>query len=157
MVVVGGYHSEGSFTDPKTNRNVHYDNVQFGCFADKWPAKIGLDDTTYIRFGTPFKVIKVPTAAVVSGLGLPFSLGESSRDVLKRFDFENLLVGGEILPVYDEHGKVESVVFSLNDGSTAEVSGDSLGDVSVENVTLEELAENKKEASEGSGKSKKSA
>lgn len=155
MIVVGGYHKEGSFSDPKTNRSVHYDSVEFGCLADKWPAKIGLDDTNYLRFGSPLKLIKVPTAAVVTALNIPFSLNENSRDVLKRFDFEGRIVGGEILPVYDEKGRVESVVFSLNDGETTEVPANMLDDVKVEDTTLDEFADNAKKAADTSGKSKK--
>lgn len=156
MIVVGGYHKEGTIVDQATHRTNHYDSIEFGCFADKWPAKIGLDDTNYIRFGTPLKLVKVPTAAVVAALGIPFSLNESSREVLKRFDFEGRVVGGEILPVYDEKGRVESVVFSLNDGETAEVSANMLDDVKVEDTTLSEFEENAKKAAETPGtKSKK--
>ena len=156
MIVVGGYHKEGTIVDQATYRTNHYDSVEFGCFADKWPAKIGLDDTNYIRFGTPLKLVKVPTAAVVAALGIPFSLNENSREVLKRFDFEGRVVGGEILPVYDEKGRVESVVFSLNDGEMAEVPANMLDDVKVEDTTLSEFEENAKKAAEPSGsKSKK--
>lgn len=156
MIVVGGYHKEGTIVDQATHRTNHYDSVEFGCFADKWPAKIGLDDTNYIRFGTPLKIVKVPTAAVVAALGIPFSLNENSREVLKRFDFEGRVVGGEILPVYDEKGRVDSVVFSLNDGETAEVPANMLDDVKVEDTTLSEFEKNTKKAAETSGsKSKK--
>lgn len=156
MIVVGGYHKEGTIVDQATHRTNHYDSIEFGCFADKWPAKIGLDDTNYIRFGTPLKLVKVPTAAVVAALNIPFSLNENSREVLKRFDFEGRVVGGEILPVYDEKGRVESVVFSLNDGEMAEVPANMLDDVKVEDTTLSEFEENTKKAAETSGsKSKK--
>lgn len=156
MIVLGGYQSEGTVVDKVTQRPNHYDSVWFGCFADKWPSKIGLDDTNYIRFGAPVKLIKIPTAAVVAALGIPFALNENSREVLKRFDFEGRVVGGEILPVYDEKGKVESVVFSLNDGETAEVPANMLDDVKVEDTTLSEFEENAKKAAETSGsKSKK--
>lgn len=156
MIVLGGYQSEGTIVDQITHRTNHYDSVVFGCFADKWPAKIGLDDTNYFRFGTPVKVVKIPTAAVVAALGISFVLNESSRDILRRFDFEGRVVGGEILPVYNEKGKVESVVFSLQDGETAEVPANMLDDVKVEDTTLSEFEDNAKKAAETSGsKSKK--
>ncbi len=156
MIVIGGYQKEGTIVDQITHRTNHYDSIEFGCFADKWPAKIGLDDTNYFRFGTPLKLVKVPTAAVVAALGIPFMLNESSRDILRRFDFENRVVGGEILPVYNEKGKVESVVFSLQDGEKAEVPANMASDVIVEDTTLSEFEENAKKAAETSGsKSKK--
>ncbi len=136
MVIIGGYHKEGTVTDQATGRSNHYDSVELFCFADKWADHIGLDDTDYIRFGTPVKVIKVPTAIIVSALGLPFGLGESSRAVLKRFDFENKLVGGKFLPVYNDKGKVESCSFSFVDGSSASISLSTADGASIENTTL---------------------
>ena len=152
MIVVGGYQKEGTIVDQVTHSTNHYDNIEFGCFADKWPAKIGLDDTNYFRFGTPLKLVKVPTAAVVAALGISFMLNENSRDILKRFDFENRVVGGEILPVYGEKGRVESVVFSLQDGEQKEVPANMVADVTVEDTTLAEFSENSKKAADNKSK-----
>lgn len=114
MTVINGYQSKGVIEETK----LAYDNVVLTCFADSWPEKIGLADTTYLRFGPATKTIKIPTGVLVDCLGIKFTLGDDSRDVLKRFDFENKIVGAEIMPVYNEKGKVVSVSFNFADGST---------------------------------------
>lgn len=130
MCVINGYQSKGVIEET----NLPYDNIVFTCFADAWPDKIGLNDTTYFRFGQPTKIVKVPTSVLVDCLGIPFSLGDDSRDVIRRYDFENLIVGAEVLPVYNEKGKVQSISFSLTSGADVTVPGDK---VTVEDVKLD--------------------
>ena len=130
MYVINGYQSKGVIEET----NLPYDNIVFTCFADAWPEKIGLKDTTYFRFGQPTKVVKVPTSVLVDCLGIPLSLGDDSRDVIRRYDFENQIVGAEVLPVYNEKGKVQSISFSLTSGADITVPGDK---VSVEDVKLD--------------------
>lgn len=73
MYVINGYQSKGVIEET----NLPYDNIVFTCFADAWPEKIGLKDTTYFRFGQPTKVVKVPTS--VNG-------GSSSDPTLPSYD-----------------------------------------------------------------------
>lgn len=135
MYVINGYQSKGVIDES----NLPYDNIVFTCFADAWPDKIGLKDTTYFRFGQPTKIIKVPTSVLVSCLGIPFSLGEDSRDVVLRYDWR-LIEGAEVLPVYNEKGKVVNITFSLPSGSSVSLSGDS---VSIDDIKVDSPKETK--------------
>lgn len=135
MYVINGYQSKGVIEES----NLPYDNIVFTCFADAWPDKIGLKDTTYFRFGQPTKIIKVPTSVLVSCLGIPFTLGEDSRDVVRRYDWRQI-EGSEVLPVYNEKGKVVNISFSLPSGSSVSVPGDN---VSIEDIKTEKETKSK--------------
>lgn len=129
MYIINGYQSKGVIEES----NMPYDNMVLTCFADAWPDKIGLNDTTYYRFGQPTKIVKVPTSVIVAVLGIPFTLGEDSRDVLRKYDFENQLTGAEFLPVYNEKGKVVNCSFSLpNASAPVEVPADMVDQITIQ-------------------------
>ena len=151
MYILNGYQSEGTITHDKAGNPLpspkHYDKFVLTCFADSWPDHIGLDDTTYFRFGQPTKVVNVPTSVMVDVLGIPFNLGENSRDVVRKYDFENKLTGAEFIPVYNEKGKVVNCSFSFPGvPDPVEVPKDALAQITIEdsNAAEQEKGKSKK-------------
>ena len=135
MYIINGYQSEGKVTELNgvpLAEPMPYDNIVLTCFADEWPEKIGRTDKTYYHFGHPTKMLKIPTSILVAVLNIPFTLGENSREVVKKYDWDKL-VGSEVLPVYNEKGKIVNCSFSLPDASApVEIPPDMVGQISIE-------------------------
>ena len=143
MYIINGYQSKGVIEE----NGLPYDNMVFTCFADSWPDKIGLNDTTYFRFGQPTKIVKVPVGVLVAVLGIPFVLGDDSRDIVRKYDFENKLVGSEFLPVYNEKGKVVNCSFSFVEAGvkeTADVPADMVDKIEISDSKPVDSSNNKK-------------
>lgn len=142
MYIINGYQSKGVIEES----DMPYDNLVLTCFADAWPEKIGLKDYDYFRFGQPTKIVKIPTSVVVACLNIPFNLGDDSREVVKRYDFEKI-VGSELLPVYNDKGKVISMTISML-GASAPIE---LPPEAADQITIEDS----NAAEQEKGKSKK--
>lgn len=138
MYIINGYQSKGVIEES----NMPYDNVVLTCFADAWPEKIGLKDYDYFRFGQPTKIVKVPTSVIVACLAIPFNLNDDSRDVLKRFDFDKI-VGSELLPVYNEKGKVVSLSISFIDNTSVEIPKEAVDQITIEDSSAADMEKGK--------------